>query len=247
MARKKSGGSGFLFIVLFIVIAAVLLLIISAVFFRVEAIVVTGAYKCDPEAVIAESRIEAGAAILPFINKVEAVRGIKSAQPYADGVEVYRRFPHTVEIHLTETVPLAFIPYQNANLLIDYRGMLLGEALPAEVASGTSLVRVTGGTLQAPIDGTIISFSIENLDKALMDTLLALRDREMLSEVTQIDIGGDVKFTYLGRFSVVLGTANDLERKLNVLARVIGELDANARGTVILTDVADKIARFIPE
>lgn len=249
VARKKNGsgkGGGMLFFALFLVIAAVLLLIISAVFFRVEEIVVTGADKCDPDEVIAQSRIEVGA-ILPFINKVEAARGIKSAQPYADDVEIYQRFPHTVEIRLTETVPLAYIPYQNANLLIDYRGMMLGEAAPEEVATGTSLVRVTGGTLRAPIDGIPISFSIDNLDKTLMDTLLLLRDRELLHDVTRIDIGGDVKFWYLGRFTVVLGAANDLDRKLNVLERVVGELDANAKGAIILTDVADKIARFIPE
>ncbi|GHV07704.1 hypothetical protein FACS1894217_08970 [Clostridia bacterium] len=231
-----------LVLILVIIITAALLFVASELFFRVESVEVYGAVTCDTGQVVQDSCIELGT-LLPLINKVEAERFIRANQPYVDTVEIRRTFPHTVEIHITEVTPLAYIPHQRVNFLIDYRGKLLGLATPEEAET---LPRIIGAELDAPVEGTALKFTVEGLDAALADLLSLLQARELLRDVTEIDLGL-VRFSYLGRFMVELGVANDLELKLDYLPRVVEGLEGNARGTIDLSEVKDKIARFIPD
>ena len=55
----------------------------------------------------------------------------------------------------------------------------------------------------------------------------------------------DIRFNYLERFTVEIGSTDDLDKKLRYLHTIIQDkLGTNARGTLDLSDV--QTARFIP-
>ena len=55
----------------------------------------------------------------------------------------------------------------------------------------------------------------------------------------------DIRFNYLERFTVEIGSTENLDRKLQYLHTIIEEkLGDNARGTLDLSDI--QTARFIP-
>jgi cell division protein FtsQ len=247
--KKNIRAGRLVFGVIIAVMMLVVLFIVTGLFFKIETIEVTGTDKCEPDAVRAASGIEEGD-ILQLVNKVAAQRGLMSAMPYADAVEIYRKFPHTVEIRIVETTPLAYIPYQNANLLIDYRGMLLGDM--GTPTSMTSLTRVTSAELKAPVEGTVMSFEREDLARSLQLLILELRDRELLPDVSVIDMNFPITFGYTDRFRVSLGTVVELGNKLDYLPVIMERMkqeEPNARGMFDLSELENggKTARFIPE
>ena len=56
----------------------------------------------------------------------------------------------------------------------------------------------------------------------------------ILNDISSIDITKiyDIKFEYLGRFTVELGTADDIERKFKFVSAIIDALGDNERGVI---------------
>ena len=72
-------------------------------------------------------------------------------------------------------------------------------------------------------------------------------DDGILQDIGEVDFSRqyDISFTYLNRFTVKIGSTENLEEKLCYLHLIVEDkLGANARGTLDLSDV--RTARFIP-
>lgn len=89
--------------------------------FAVRRVDVIGGHHLSAEAAVAASGIEATATIF---DKPAAWRDALLAHPLVAAVRIERRLPHTIALHITETVPVAFARTPELRA-IDARGRIL--------------------------------------------------------------------------------------------------------------------------
>ena len=125
-------------------------------------------------------------------------------------------------------------------------GGKLVDTAPADDAAQYAVV--TGLTLESPELGRHFTASAD-CERAgeLLGTLLhELRSKDMLTDVSAIHLedASAVTVRYLDRFDVEFLWDADFDYKLNYLAAVVQELEANEKGTILMTHEGE--ARFIP-
>ncbi len=240
--RRRRGSPILSFLSIIFVIGAVGLAF--SLFFKVTFIQVTGASKCDPKQIEEVSGIQTGDFLL-FINEIAAVRDILSSDPYAESVDIVRHFPNTVEIKLTESVPMVCIKNNNSFWMVDKKGKLL-----EQTQEKPDVPEIVGLTLLVPLEGLTMALmdEQENQFKALPIILESFEANHLIQDVQRIDMtnAGHINFLYLNRFNVILGTASDVSLKLEFLPYVISRLEENAIGTLDLSEATNKISRFYP-
>ena len=128
---------------------------------------------------------------------------------------------------------------------MDGKGKLLEET---DEAGSKAYCRVRGIELDKPAVGQQISLAEAQKDKQkpLFTILNTASEHAILDKIEQIDINlvFDIRLLWEERFSVVLGTVEQLEKKIRFLGHVVGELGETDRGVI---DVSDpQTARFRP-
>ena len=177
-------------------------------------------------------------------------------------MQIRRRYPSGIEIIVTECEPVAVIQDEKAEIpdpeddtktvtigetgcwLMDRNGKLL-ERIPYSQPS--ELPRIYGLTLTDPKIGTSAEILQEDAKKPLFLLLNTAEDDGILQDIGGMDFAEPyaIRFNYLDRFVVKLGSTEDLEVKLRYLHLIVEEkLGSNAAGTLDLSDI--QTARFIP-
>lgn len=233
-ARKKKKRSALFAPVSFLIVCAALALALS-VFFRVSTIEVRGNSFYTSEEVVEASGIETGDNLF-FLNRFTANSRIFSRLPYVETASVDRVWPGTVVITVTESSAIACVTTETGVWVIDRTCKLLAEAQSGDLAG---LIRVEGITPIAPDVGEIIAAGDAEKPKVnyLAAILRQISDLGMQGDVTYIDISNvaSPSFDYLGRFTVKLGTNDDLEYKFQVLLSAVDALAEGDRGTLDLS------------
>ena len=149
---------------------------------------------------------------------------------------------HGVYVHLNAEV--AALETADGYWLMDRKGKLL-EKVPLSQTAGITLAR--GVEVAEPKPGLVIDPSENEKIQPMFDLIALLSDKDMLSDVGVIDLSKlyDIQFTYLDRFTVKLGSAEQTDRKLRFLNEVVKRLNESDRGTIDVSEV--KTARFIKE
>lgn len=218
----------------FLIICAALVFGMS-VFFRVNGIEVEGNSLYSNEEIIEASGIEQGDNLF-FINRFTAISRIFSKLPYVEKAVINRSLPNKLVIVVSESRAIACISAEDGTWAID-RGCKLLSKVSGDEMRG--LIRIEGLTPIAPEAGQIIapgeaeSPKVHYLSAILtqIDTL-DLRDR-----ITYIDITGisNPSFDYLGRFTVKLGSNENVEYKFQCLLSAVDALSEGDRGTLDLS------------
>ena len=244
--KQKSGGvRGFVFSsVSFIVICAALVFGMS-VFFRVSNIEVSGAGRYTSEEIVSASGIKDGDNLI-FINRDAAAQKIYSKLIYIGKVEVARKLPNTVVITVSESGTAAVMETDSGLWLIDQNCRLLEEC---GTQDADSYIKVKGLAAVKPKKGESVSVAEEDKPKLkfLKGILGAMASKGMIVDVSSLDLSNvlNAEFDYLdGRFTVKLGTDENLDYKFELMVGVIGKLDAKDTGTIDLSQ--DKKAQFSP-
>ena len=246
--RKKqnnSGARGFvLSSVSFIVICAALVLGMS-VFFRVSNIEVNGAGRYTKDEIVAASGVKDGQNLM-FLNRSGTAERIHTKLIYIGEVTVSRRFPNTVVITVSESDASAVIETDSGLWLIDQNCRLLEECATQDAESH---IKVMGISAVKPKKGENVTVAGEDKPKLefLKGMLTEIATNNMLKDVTSIDVSNPVNavFYYLDkRFTVKLGSGENLEYKFSLLLKAVQKLDADDTGTIDLSQ--DKKALFSP-
>lgn len=95
-------------------------------FFRIHAIEISGARYLDDTTVVRRLALPPDAHIL---LPLEPVRAAAHAIPGVVAATVERRWPGTLRVHLTESLPIAITPQEDRFVLIDERARVLPFAL----------------------------------------------------------------------------------------------------------------------
>lgn len=259
--RARRGGAPTVVLLLCLLVGVVAIITAMTIFFKVQTITLTGDTRYSEEYVAQASGLVPGDNLVLF-DKFSAIDKIFDACPYLDTVQMRRRYPDRVEIIVTECVAVAVIEDEVAELpdpeddsktvrtggtgrwLIDRNGKLL-ENTPS--SQPTELPRVYGVTLVEPQIGKKVEILQEDTKKPLFLLLNTAEDDGILQDIGGMDFSQeyDIRFNYLERFTVKIGSAEDLDRKLQYLHTIIEDkLGTNARGTLDLSDI--QTARFIP-
>ena len=221
--RKRKRGRrrfGLLFKLLCVLAVVVALTVGATVFFRVEAIAVSGNSRYHQQEIIDATGIQMGDNLFQM-NKFELERQVEQALPYIEDVRIRRSLPSTVVVTVTEWDAVARVQGGGENWLVSVGGKLL------EPAPGDSAVMaVSGLTPLQPQAGRQLAVSQEEEPRleALVALLTALKEKGMEGQ---------------DRFDVKLPLSTDFDYKLDVLLQVAADQDektgGSAAGSIDLT------------
>lgn len=239
---------------LFIMLAITVAVILSiSIFFKVKTVDVTGMEYYNAEQIRAVSGIMQGDNLLT-LSKATAASKIQAELPYVREVQIKRELPSRVVIAVKEfDVSYAVKDAQGNDWLITAGGDLL-EQVDARTAS--EHVAVTGFTVQDPVAGQqfVVQTTQEDAastaqQQAVVKLLSALEQSDIADHVASIDVSAsfDLSFWYGDQFHVLLGTADELEYKLQYLSEVIKNLDSYASGEIDVSFSNERKAIFRSE
>ena len=229
--RRKKKRSVLFAPVSFLLICLALILGLC-VFFRVSGIEVEGNSLYTPEEIIAASGIEKGDNLF-FINQFTAVSRIYAKLPYVEKAAIKRSLPNKLTIVVTESNAIACIAAEDGIWAIDRSCKLLSK-VDADALVG--LIRIDGLVPIAPEAGQLIAPGEAEKPKVtyLSSILYQIDSLGLRESVTYIDISGisNPTFDFLGRFTVKLGSNENLEYKFQCLLSAVAALNEGDRGTL---------------
>ena len=244
--RESTGAQkrGALYAPLMFVVVCIALIFGLSVFFRVSSIEVIGNSLYTPEEIIAASGIEQGDNLF-FINRISTGSRIISKLPYVEFATVNRYLPNRLEIEITESSAIAWVEADDGKWSID-RGCKLLSRLEHQDAE--LLIQVKGLRAIAPEIG-------DGLVPGEADTPKVAYLSEILRRISALSIAADVSwidmsdvsnpsFRFRERFTVKLGTDEDLDYKFQLLLTAVGELKEGDSGTLDLSLSTDKRAHL---
>lgn len=237
--RRSSFSAPLTFLV--VVVAAIF---VMSVFFRVSEIEVEGNTHYTDEEIIRAMDIEDGDNLL-FFDRFGAVSRAHAKLPYVEQVSIDRKLPNQVIISVVESEALAYLKLGDEKWTMDHGARILGKATEGETASLIAVEGISPGTLMI---GELMQ--TEDNDEALVqyvaDVLYQIEARGYARSVTRVDFADpeSVEFFYGGKYTVVLGGAENIERKFGMFAAVLDKLK---EGDVGIIDVSDgQTAHFSP-
>lgn len=233
--RKRKKRSALYAPLSFILICAALVFGMS-VFFRVSTVTVTGNSIYTEEEIIEASGIEQGDNLF-FINRFSAVSRIFSKLPYVEAATISRSLPNNIVIEITESAALAYVTAEDGEKwAIDRSCKILANV---DAAAAQSLIEVTGVTPISPSVGGIVSPGEAETPKVtyLSEILKMAVLLEIERDITYIDMSNvsNPQFDYLGRFTVKLGSNENVDYKFQLLVSAVAELGEGDSGTLDLS------------
>lgn len=218
----------------FLIICAALVFGLS-VFFRVSGIEVEGNALYTRDEIVEASGIEEGDNLF-FINRFSAISRIFSKLPYVEEATINRSLPNKLVIVVQESRAIAYVMAEDGAWAVDRSCKLLSKA-EGETLRG--LIRIDGLTPIAPEAGQLIAPGEAESPKVkyLAAILTQIESLDLRDKITHIDISGiaNPSFDYLGRFTVKLGTDENIEYKFQCLLSAVEALSDGDRGTLDLS------------
>lgn len=231
--RRRRGSSGFLYKLLSILAICGCVVAALTLFFRVDAVVITGQQRYTDQQIRDASGIESGDNLF-LLNKYDAAQNILDALPYIKKIRMDRKLPDTLLIEIEESgMPLALIQ-EGSVWLISASGKIVEQKDPAAVADYGI---ISGCTLLAPSVGTQIALSAERIvqQESLLALLNALEEAGMLEDVDSIRLHDEsaIYMDYIGRFTVKMPYGADYPVKMKILKLALEseQVQENMTGT----------------
>ncbi len=206
----------------------------AVIFLKIGEIRVSGDSRYTDEEIIEASGLHPGQSMYLF-NKFASISSIFRECPFIDTVRMKRTLPDIVEIIVTPCRSIVAVKAEDAYYVLDEKGKILERA---DDVSGTDLHVVRCSGLETPEVGKAAVFFDEETPKALFSLLNTAKNSDILKNIGEIDVmkAYDVKYHYLGRFIVEIGTTEDLEHKFRFADAVVQQLGENEMGVIDVSD-----------
>ena len=248
--RRNRGRFGALYKLLSAVLILAAIVVGCIVFFRVNTVEVTGDSPYTAEEIITVSGVEQGDNLFG-LNKYQISSRIYTQLPYIDTVNIIRRYPDTLVIHVTAGTPAAWLESGGAVWLLDSRGKLLESG---DDALSAGRAQVLGLEAVNPAVGSLLTVPPEQQDRLerLRDFLAAIQVRQMTGSLTGfIDLTSDyeIRFGYGENLTVLFPMSGDFADNTYYLQQTLWTMDEEGiprNGTLDLTYGASE-ARLLPE
>ncbi len=244
--RNKRIRKNVLYAPLALVITCVAAILFISLFFRVSIIQLQNETVYTDEEILAASGLEKGVNLL-FVNNFTAVSSIYATMPYVETVSIKRVMPNRIILAVTGSEAVACVSFGDDYWLINPQGKLLEKI---DARSAESFIRVEGMEPLMPVAGEVMSVSEANngKDAFLYRMLTQFELRGITNMIDWIDLNAlnDPVFSYDERFTVYLGSAEELSRGLSLVESAIGQLADGDAGTLELAQDGSSVVYFSP-
>ncbi len=238
LARKRSGYNlvqSIFFVLVFLTAAYVLA---RSSVFEVREVRVLGNSSLTREKIVSVAGINPGENIFKLDLKSSAER--LKAIPLVKSVDMARKLPSAVEIRVEERKPRALLPVAGGFIQVDDEGVCLQKG---DIAAD-QLPVVTGAKFSPPAPGSRVE------SEALMNALAVVRGLPggLLPMLSEVNVEGDQVVAYtLDGIQCRLGTAVDVQKKGEVLAKVLSELKVKGRRIeyIDLSYTASPVVKYV--
>lgn len=234
--RRTAGFLPVYKILSFVAICAAIGVALS-LFFKTEQIEVSGNARYTADQVAQASGITVGDNMF-LLNKYSAGESICTTLPYIESVQIRRRLPTTMEIHVNECVCPIALQQDGTCYLLGPGGKIVDEV---SAAKAKDLPHITGVKLSAPMVGQLLALEendLGNTDELLLTLLKSLHSKDMLTHTQRLDLSDskNVVLRYMDRFDVTFPKDADVNYKLDYLRAVVERLEVNETGAIDMTE-----------
>lgn len=230
-AQRKVRKS-FLAVVLVFIIS-VLLILCMTVLFPVKKIEVSySGERYTKKEIISSSGITVGENIVMLSGGDTADKVTKSL-PYIGELEVKKEFPDTVKLVAKETSRRYCLPYGKRYVILDDNFKVL-EKTKEYVKAATC---VNGISISRAELGETVVFKSDEQRMQLKKICEGLKKHSISVQYVDFKTPSDIKIYADKKFTVLLGTASDIDDKLNFLYKMIPQIekkDKKDKGTINL-------------
>lgn len=239
--RKRRLIIFFSFFIVFLLCVGVALSL--TIFFPIEKLNIVGSKIYSAEEIENISGINIGDNLFA-INKASLLSKLKSKLPYIDGVDIERKLPSTLIIKVKDADEYASFELEDKYYIVSKSGWVLNESDTVN----ESLILIKGADVKCKI-GTEMKIINSEQEEQIIEIADVLSKTGI--NTNYIDITDPISLT-LGveeRFTVELGSPNNLEEKIKQLASMIKSIDSNKSGKINLSmwTSANKKGTFIAE
>jgi len=239
--HRRRGRFGFFYKLVTTLLICAAIIVALTMFFRAEAIVVSGNVRYTAEQIQEASGISRGDNLF-LLNRRGAAQRVTDALPYIENVHLSPKLPDTLMIEVTECAAAFAIPQEGTVWIMSASGKLVG----TEAGAG-DLPVIEGCPLLAPSVGASIAFGTELQERE--DSLLALTaalDRAGVLEQVQairLDSAAELVMDYANRFAVKMRYGADYDKMLRFIDMVLAQLESNETGTIDLTTEGEALVQ----
>lgn len=229
-----------------LVIGCVAAILFVSLFFRVSIIQLQNDTVYSDDEILAASGLEKGVNLL-FVNNFTAVSSIYATMPYVETVSIKRMMPNRIILSVTGSEAVACVSFGDDYWLINANGKLLEKI---DGRNTGSFIRVEGMEPLMPVAGETMTVSEENSgkDEFLYRILSQMELRGISRYIDWIDLSNmnAPSFSYDMRFTVLLGSSEDLSRRLSLVESAIAQLADGDAGTLSLSNDGSSVVYFSP-
>ena len=199
------------------------------VFFPIEKINISGSVVYTAEQIEKNSGIEKGDNLFA-LSKSSVLSQLKQKLPYVENIKIKRELPGTLKIEVVDAEEFACYNFKNKYYVVSESGWVLNELKEKP----ENIFSVIGADVDCAV-GSEIKFNNKK-QKELTETITsALSKNGIKTDYVDISKTVDLTLGVEGRFTVSLGTSNDLEEKIAHLAGMIKEADPKIGGKINLS------------
>lgn len=213
------------------------------IFFDVRVIDVRGMTHYDESEVVRLLGFKWGENLM-FIDTASAEKNVRDQLPYIRDISISRQLPDRAVVEVVEREPRAAVASGSSYSIFDEEGVIFDHIVIGR--PDESIVLIKGVTLTDPkVNSRLDGQDDEHLRPALQ-VLNALYDYDMIKDVKVIDAreSFNIRFDYLGRFTVELGLNDNVADKLRTLDKVVSDLEPHQTGII---DLSAKRTRFVDD
>lgn len=232
---RYNQGSGRRKKMLIALLILLVLLFLNSFAFSIREVVVTGNEVVSAEEIQEELGLTEGMNMFHFL--IGSAFQKMDLNPRIETVDIYVHWPNSLEIQVKERTVVGYVAYMGIYLCLDETGYVvdsthyLDEDMP--VITG---VNVQSFTLGEPLNTESVSLS-----QTIMDVCGALQKYGIASTVVRVDLTqtSDIRL-YTERLDVRCGGEEDLDSKIQALARILEETP-DAEGILHLEDLEGQV------
>jgi len=224
----------------FLIVVAAIIFAMS-VFFRVSVIDVVGNTHYTDEEIISAIDIEKGDNLF-FFDRFATISRVFAKLPYVEQVSVKRSLPNKVSITVEESEALAYLVVGDEEWTLDDSCKILGKATEDELDVLIPIVGISPGTLMIG-EQLLSADGDEAIIDYLSEVLYQMQERGIYPLVRRVDFSdkNHVKFSYDGKYTVLLGDSYNTEYKFGMFVSVVDKLKEGDVGTIDLSNATSAI------
>jgi cell division protein FtsQ len=234
--HKRNMRKRFIFRCVLVLLLAVIAVILSlTVFFKTAAVTVKGTTIYKDEQIIKASGIKTGDNMF-LIRRKTVQQSVEKSLPYIGNLTISRRLPGTVVLNVTPAKAAYTVKYAKGYAYLSKSGKVLATA-EKNPCSNTAML--SGIKTSSLITGSQAKFSSTATDKIFIQLNEKFKEYK-ITGITALDLHDriDITFVYDGRITVRLGSASDLDKKLNMCSKAIADEDKVSRYQTGTLDVS---------